>query len=355
MNASALIGLSLLHTVALHNIDINNDGWFSPGEVDPYLRIEVLEAEKDARGVLIRYEMSDFPEGFRSELFFETDLHGIEEKFKYPITLKGQKFNQLYIPLDMYEEEELTAIRWDIDECEGCRFKITEISFVESASDQRYDTLIPNSYQPLTFVTQNQLGGNGQDYIIQDFHISGFEHLGGNVLKVKTEDPFIVSPLLDFPLSQLAGVYFRLGVPPTQNGALHFRLGWRTYKFGYRNRTVFRLQNGNDKYIEVFIPFNPLSGEKLLRKFHLRFEPDIGDVWTFETIRLIPFDQMSDYRKFEPAAIANFPGVRSDWANILKGGFRKMVQDKFFFSFYLFVLLAVVYGLYRLTLARRLR
>jgi|GEM_PF-5724184 len=345
MNTSALLGLSLLQIISVNSIDLHDDGSITIGDIDPYLHIEVPEKQRESTGVFVSYEMSNYPEKYHSELLFSTNLHGIDGQYRYSFRLDGKKDTTLFIPIDFYADEGLETLRWDFDNCKGCNIKITQFSLVQDGSKKNYEQYIPEDYKPLTFVKGgNALDEKGVHYTIEKFHISGFEHLGGKYLKVKNDNPFIVSPLLDFPLTQLGGVYLKLGVPSTQNSTLYFNLGWRTYRLGYRTKLRLRKQDVSNKETEIFIPFIPLSNEKIVRKFRLRFEPEIGDVWSFEDIMMIPQSLVSQYDHLIPELV-DYPGEVASWSNIMRNGFKKMARDLPFFVVYLLGLLGVLSGL----------
>ena len=311
---------------------------------EPFIWKVPPENTKSVTGLMLKYQIRDFPDFYRPQVYYSTNLHLFSETFKYEFSIKGQAENTLFIPFDLLEDEALRAVMLNFEDCPGCRIELSAFELVDTSESSELVTFIPEDYQSHREQKQQNLSTKGMRLQLEDFTLKDFKIMGNNQIEVTGLEPRMDSPALELPINEFAGVYLRLKVPAAQKTGMYINLDWNTSRYGHRKKMVTRWVGNDEKLAELFVPFEPISGEQWLNYFWIRFEPSLGDKYSVEEIMVIPKRNKQMFAEFTPS-IANFPGGTSTPVGLITGGIKRMLQDWVFTLIYALLLAGVVFFL----------
>ncbi len=311
---------------------------------EPFIWKSLPESAKNAKAVLIEYQIKDAPTSYRGDLYYSTNLHLFSESLKYSFELSERSENSLLVPIDLIDGENLRAIMFDIKDCPGCRMQLKKVELLDQTAMQSYEQFIPADYQSHLADKKQNISANGMRIALQDFSLKDLQLLGNNKVKVTGIEPRLDSPPIELKINDFAGLYLRLRVPASQKTGMYIDIDWSTNRHGHRKKIVSRWSGPNQETAQLFIPFDPISAERWLKYFWVRFEPQLGDEYSVEEILIVTKDKRQEFQDLSPS-LANFPGAVSSLPGLIKGGIKRMLKDWGFLIVYGLILILVATAL----------
>ena len=372
--------------VAVNSISKTSDGNYLLGSNDPYFvfrhssnngSIDSSDKQKASLEDKDRYwlapiQLLNTPGQNRRieiEVFFDGEQAGKQHVFsptnylRYAVDAQNwSKLNGLNIKLPrgvQFNEDSL--LRLDVAGCSGCKLAIKANPNLDKARSASYaNTELLQQRNGVAEIGQELISIEPEKWSRNDIN---------NKAKVTGIDPFMISPLLDLSTSNLAGIYFEAFSQEkalSQNKATKpalFQLFYASESHGFIEAASVYAQvhpdnNGdsNEQSSDIqnsyrfFLPLDFLAEQsprrELLERVRLDFSTQAGS-WALTNVELVPESKRSNYQSFLPKLRVQSKLQNANGRQILANIVSRLGRDLGFLFFYLLLLSATAYFIWR--------
>lgn len=325
--------------VSTNDLSKHSESVYEVSGIDPFF-VFTLDSEAIVAGDLIvdlGQEISDL----KLEIFFRSRDSIFDPHYKasyrvdrFPVRLK--------LPPDALTSSKL---RIDLVDCSSCRI---DLSNAISTDKSQIDS---NSLEPVELLNGlKQLNPNGHVLELSDWSLND---LDGKIMgfEIAAGDPFFVSPKINVSTKDLAGVYFKLNAPDSNQAWDDYQFFYQTEHHGFslNASSSMRVRHGPDSHefgnTELFIPLSFLGEDfppsKSLQQIRLDL-PLIDGKWALLESKLIHDSQLEQYLMFRPKQLVHTKLQRATGLGLLKKSFFNVWQDRGFVIAYLLLIVAVI-------------
>ncbi len=315
------------------------DNTYEVSGVDPFFIVE-LDSQTNTSGELT-IDLGQRISDLKLELFFKSRDSIFDPYYKanylvdtFPVKLK--------LPADAIAS---STLRIDLVDCLSCQIDLSNaISTDESLTTSK-------SVEPIELLNGlKQLPVKGQVLALNEWSMND---LDGTLQKfeIAAGDPFIVSPRLTSSTTGLAGVYFKLSAPDSNEAWDDYQFFYQTEHHGFSVKASanMRVSQGTNKQessiTELFIPLSFLSEDfppsKSLEQVRLDL-PLVDGTWALIESKLVHENELEQYLSVKPKQLIHTKIQRATGLRLLKKSFFNVLADRGFVITYLLLIITVI-------------
>jgi len=301
------------------------------------------------------------------EVFFKSTLNSNSRLFdpiyRIQFIVDRAEFSSIRIPIPKDLNFDSLIIRVDIDQCNNCQILLSGSPYLSTDSSE---TFTENSANISNFRLMNgarSIPNEGLDVAVDNWEL---HHLKSSTdgLLVSGEDPFLISPIIDASIDELAGVLFELDAPGAETPVFDFQLFYATesHKFIEPASSIMRVAgqaNTQKSTLRFYIPLGFLSSQnpkvQLFKQLRLDlatrslgFDQSVhSSYWRLLKVSLVNKDSAAPFTSIRPAQLVHSKMQKATTAQVIKGIFHKVTADKGFIFSYVLLLMTVIIIAYR--------
>jgi hypothetical protein len=317
-----------------HNMVPIGPNAFRASGGDPYLFTPNFSHPlKSIQGLFLSLSLTGTSASQPMQLFIATDRHGWSEALSFRFTPNPN--GKIFLPFRFYgkgkafrEDASLMNVRLDVGECDACVLKVRQALLVQGPSAELLamvpvDLIEPDVPVPMAMAADISQKG---DWVLRDI-----DRDGEGLFRVSGGDPYLISPKLNVPLSQVKGVQFRIEFPG-QSGYRKMQLFWSSYSHHYEEeRSIWfkaALENG---IADLFIPVvDAVPKGDLIRNMRLDLVDASGMSFRLLAARLVASPDPSLLQR-TPVRMVYARDRRYDRDRLVSDTIHRISGDKAFF------------------------
>jgi len=311
---------------------------------DPYIIFNPpQQAEKTSR--YLSFDLGTHLTGIPLEIFFSSQQDLFNPYYKISFTIANFPA-ALELPADLIFTES-TRLRLDINQCQDCTIKLEFLPFLSDQVSAPVTVVQPSRLQNgVTPLANDSARLNTSNWQLND--LTGT----ANNFEVSASDPFLVSPQLTLSTQQLAGVYFKLKAPKSDEAWNDYQLFYQTerHSFTAQASSTLRVADNANGIVEFMFPLDFLHKEQpsvaVLERIRLDI-PEISGSWALLEARLVHQEQQDDYLDKIPAQLLEIKQQRATGLSLIKKSLLNVFADLGFSISYLLLLIVSTWFLAR--------
>ncbi len=362
--AGALFSNASIAQTVTNDLSATSSNDYRVSGDDPYVIFNPGHEAENARYLSI--DLGSHLTGVPLEIFFNSQQDLFNPYYKISFTTPSFPA-LLELPTDISFSQS-TRLRLDINQCQDCPVNLQSLPFlsnqVSASATVVQPSRVQNGVRPLASGS-SPLDTN--DWQLND--LSGEP----NDFEISASDPFLASPQLTLSTQQLAGAYFKLKVPRSDQAWNDYQLFYQTERHAFSaqasstvrvadsfnkvadsfNRVADSdngIADGADGVVEFMFPLGFLSNEQpsdaVLERIRLDI-PEISGNWALLEARLVHQEQLDDYLDMIPTQLVEMKQQRATGLSLIKKSLFNVFADIGFSISYLLLLILTAWLLVR--------
>ncbi|MFT6100752.1 MAG: hypothetical protein ACJAYF_003313 [Arenicella sp.] len=317
---------------------------------DPYVIFNPRQQAENTRYLSI--DLGSHLTGAPLEIFFNSQQDLFNPYYKISFTIPSFPA-LLELPTDI-DFSQSTRLRLDINQCQDCPVNLQSLPFLSNQVSASATVVQPSRVQ--NGVTPLASGSTPLD--TNDWQLNDLNGEPNN-FEISASDPFLVSPQLILSTQQLAGVYFKLKVPRSDQAWNDYQLFYQTehHTFSAQASSTVRVADSFNRVadsangvVEFMFPLGFLSNEQqsgaVLERIRLDI-PEISGNWALLEARLVHQEQLDDYLDMIPTQLVEMKQQRATGLSLIKKSLFNVFADIGFSISYLLLLILTAWFLVR--------
>lgn len=303
---------------------------------DPYIVFNAQGPEQNASHLI--FDLGSDLKGVPLELFFMAKGELFDPYFKVSFT--ATKFPSALALPENIKLTPSTRLRLDITACAECLISTKNLPILaHSPANAIAEVELTNVQNGVSILTNQPRAMSTQGWRLNDLSgdLTHFEITGS--------DPFLVSPKLTTSTSNLAGVYFKLIAPSSDEVSNDYQLFYQTerHPFSISAHSTLRIISASSQTVEFIAPLDFLSSEQpsdlVLERLRLDI-PNIAGKWALIEARLVHQDQSTDAKSLIPQHV-QIKQQRASGLALAKKSIINVASDTSFLISYILLLLLI--------------
>lgn len=333
------------------------------------LQLAVERRDEDLREIPLEIFYRPLTDNTAGQTVFDP-LYRIQFKIPSSNSKNGPIRLPIRLPLRADMQVATQQLRLDIDSCKHCKVTLNALPSLQSApqtvdaapgdvaantADPEADTVANKEprYLDLRIISGTQpIPTAGLEVANTGWQLNDMQALG-EYASVSGNDPFMVSPILDAAVDDLAGILIEIQAPVMASPNFDFQLFYATEKHNFVERasSFMRVKaNADNAPLQFYVPLAFLSqqspGMKLLKRLRLDLatqpKQQQNATWSMPKMVLISNLDTADYQELVPGQLIHNKLQKSSRRQMLLDILDKLGSDLVFSIFYTLLLIAVV-------------
>lgn len=316
---------------------------FAVAGADPYVFSPPMEIPlRKIAGLLLKLDVEGTSKSPALQMFLGLDDLGWSEYLSFRFTLPPDGTAWLPFPFRKAPSETLPPgallrdVRLDLENCADCRLHIAEARWMDRSSPELEGHIPPDLRYPIIpRPAASDVSRKGR------WRAHGIEALSESRYRLGTDDPYLISPVLDVPLLRTKGVHLHIRFPEEARKRM-MQLFWNTYSTGFQERHSIRfLADLKGGVADVYVPLPEFRRNDLLKSIRLDIYGKAGEELALLGARIVD-SETEALRGRIPKHMMVAPGSGGNPPTVLADSFRRLTIDKLFITGYVLLLLLIV-------------
>ncbi|MEM7360632.1 MAG: hypothetical protein AAF431_16185 [Pseudomonadota bacterium] len=332
---------------------------------DLVLAIKVNRDDNDVRDIPLEIFYRSAPSAADANAILFDPLYRIQ--FSIPSTSDDSAAAEdtlIRLPVSAEMLPLARQLRLDIDSCRRCSIELMAMPVLDSSGPEQNSGSQPSqdasqlddqatSYQNLRIINgARAIPESGLDVDDSAWTLNDLQAIGAFAM-VSGNDPFLVSPIIDAAIDDLAGLLIEIDAPNGNQPNFDFQLFYATEKHNFIESASSYIRVGSKADgapLLFFVPLGFLSTQapsvKLLKRLRLDIanpvETSEEQIWSPPKIALVSKLESANYQDLIPGQLIHNKLQRSSKRQLLIDILARFGEDIIFSIFYVLLLAGVV-------------